>query len=80
MKSCQEDALGVQKSDGANGMDRGGLISPKMSSPAVGVCEMASSFASSLVAEREGERVQVREEVGAHFIGMKMRQIRQVIN
>jgi hypothetical protein len=38
-------------------------------SPVVGVCEMASSFASSLVAEREEKRVQAREEIGAAFIG-----------
>jgi hypothetical protein len=30
---------------------------------------MASSFASSLAAERGGKRLQAREEIGAHFIG-----------
>jgi hypothetical protein len=28
-KSCQEDALGIQKSGGAVGKERGGLIRPK---------------------------------------------------
>jgi hypothetical protein len=34
-----------------------------LSPPAVGVYEMASSFASILAAEREGKRVQAREEI-----------------
>jgi hypothetical protein len=46
----------------------------------VGVCGSASSFASSLAAEREGKRVQEREEVGATFIGAEGWRIWQGIN
>jgi hypothetical protein len=37
----------------------------------VSVCGAASSFASSLAAERGGKRLQAREEIGAPFIGME---------
>jgi hypothetical protein len=40
---------------------------------------MASSFAGSLVAKREGKRVGEVEEIGAAFIGMEMWHIWQGI-
>jgi hypothetical protein len=45
-----------------------------------GICGAASSFASSLAAEREGERAQEKEEVGATFIGAEGWHIWQGIN
>jgi hypothetical protein len=46
----------------------------------VGVCGAASSFASSLAAERGGKRLQAREEIGAPFIGMESRRIWQEVD
>jgi hypothetical protein len=36
-----------------------------------GVCGMARLISCSLAAEREGKRVQEREEIGATFIGIE---------
>jgi hypothetical protein len=45
-----------------------------------GVYEMACLISRSLVAEREEKGVQEREEIGAAFIGMEVRRIRQDID